>query len=147
MYPDKYPDCLGEAIKIYYQKKEKYVMCYAARDNQYGWCGICNPNAKIGESGYCPYLDYWDDESMEWEGHEIHKNEYVNVKTAKNWGFCSKQCQASYGLFPKKLQETKISFLHDNDCEVFQSPSVAGNQDILPITIIFFLTLNQFNRK
>ena len=43
---------------------------------------------------------------------EFHENEYVNVKTAKNWGFCSKQCEASYGLFPARLQETKISFLN-----------------------------------
>ena len=61
---------------------------------------------------------------------EFHENEYVNVKTAKNWGFCSKQCEASYGLFPARLQETKISFLSDKDCEVLQedidAASVAG---------------------
>ena len=31
--------------------------CYDNKPGQHGWCGVCNPNAKSGEEGFCSSAD------------------------------------------------------------------------------------------
>jgi len=115
--PHEYPKCPAQSIKIIYKHKTKEIQCYAhsALDhsaNSHGWCGTCNPDAAIGERGYCPYTGSEDEA-------ENDSKENTIVQTNRNWGFCSPFCSPDYDYFTKTLQETTITILTDEECKVF----------------------------
>ena len=111
-------------MRILYNKMRKSVDCYQEIDKQHGWCGTCNPNAQEGERGYC-------------DG-EVHEDNHENtiVKTSKNWGFCSDLC-SSHDHFTRKLQETKLTILKDEECKVFANDDLLNLEFVAGTAILF----------
>ena len=107
--PDKFPKCQGESIRILYNRRKSTTNCYYKTPNMHGWCGTCIARAGEGERGYCPIGESADD---------VRKENTI-VKLDANWGFCSKLCTDLVGIFPKQLQETKITIMKDKECNIF----------------------------
>ena len=107
--PKEYPKCPGESIRILYNRRRRVTNCYQ-RQNEHGWCGTCNSKSEEGKRGHCP-IGVSADNSP--------RRENTIVKLDANWGFCSKLCTDLIGMFPKRLQETKITIMRDKECELF----------------------------
>ena len=121
--PHEYPRCPGQSIKIVYAKNTREIQCYAYSDKRHGWCGTCNPDAKRGERGYCPFTGSEDKA-------EDDPRENTMVKTNQNWGFCSQSCSHD-DYFAKTLQETRITILTDDECKVFTNDTIFDIGDSL----------------
>ena len=104
-------------MRILYEKKRKTTHCYPKLDVVLGWCGTCNPEAKVpGERGYCDP----GDGGIPFPGDNDGRENTI-VKRDANWGFCSKLCSPDIDLFPKTLQETKLTVLKDDECDIFNN--------------------------
>ena len=73
-------------VEIIHENGTK-INCYDNDPNEFGWCGVCDPEAEKGQPGFCEQKirgqNVYDDYEL---------NEVTETKPDKSWGWCSRSC-------------------------------------------------------
>ena len=81
--------------------------------NTYGWCGVCNKKAKIGEKDYCHI-----GKKALW-GIRSNHEATTSVTPTENWGWCSRYCYPFRGnAQAPMLQVGRVDILDSLDCVI-----------------------------
>jgi len=81
-------------------------------DNEktFGWCGVCDVNAKLNTSGYCG-----PGAGVIKRGEYHNLINYRHVTPSEGWGYCTKDCSGGSG-HAQHLQIVDQSVLPHEDC-------------------------------